>query len=186
MIAFEDEQLVTNATNNTRTIATPTTIAAAILFMTPMLACATSGDARRGKNAAYDAEFATVYNAVLASLRDRYPRFAEDVANRTVRTARHPIRFANRADGNDRVRKYYARFDIVVSRDKPLHVTIRGHAYEWREGAVPVALTGAATPAWLQARVDALYAAIYHRLKRYDVTSCLLRSKNLASTRHKL
>jgi len=67
-------------------------------------------------------------------------------------------------------KRYFVRFDVSVVGGRPWRVRVIGHASEWDPGmAVPNELHGAALPAWLPGRVDALTVEIYRRLKSVAV-----------------
>jgi hypothetical protein len=67
-------------------------------------------------------------------------------------------------------KRYFIRFDVSVLGGRPWRVKIQGHAAEWEPGAaLPVEMLGAAKPAWLDGRNEALLLAIYKRMKAYAV-----------------
>ena len=67
-------------------------------------------------------------------------------------------------------KRFFIRFDVTVLGGRPWRVKVIGHASEWEPGAaLPVELSGAARPPWLDGRTDALIHAIYKRIKRHAV-----------------
>lgn len=164
-----------------------------------MLACAACAvskkDVQKAKSSGYKADFSVVYNAALAETRARYPRLRENANRGLIKTAWHVMRVTRSntddrsvsaqqrgaqaaANGNQRNQfgvsaqqheRFFIRFDIHVVGGDPWVVRITGRAQKWRIGEVAVDLKGADEPHWLKGRVDALYVAIYQRLRKYAV-----------------
>ncbi|MEZ4368018.1 MAG: hypothetical protein R2939_17320 [Kofleriaceae bacterium] len=155
-------------------------------------ACGNKSEVRRARASLYDADFASVYNAAVAAVRESYPDFDEDATTGKIRTAWRQVQFTTQSDdprarGADPTlqsgtgtglsttealgsKRYFARFDVTVAGERPWRVRVVGHASEWASGnAEPTTLRGAATPSWLPGREDALVVAIYRRLKEYAV-----------------
>jgi hypothetical protein len=153
--------------------------------------CPDRAQIRTARSSGYMTDFAKVYSEALAVLTDLYPTLTENASAGVIRTAWHHVPISS--DNNDSAaptqnatatggtgaignttsatghKTYFCRFDVYVVGGKPWRVRIDGYASEWDAGAVPAPLKGAAIPSWLKGRVDALYVAIYKRLKGYAV-----------------
>jgi hypothetical protein len=153
--------------------------------------CPNRAEIRNARSSGYMTDFAKVYSEALSVLTDLYPTLTENAAAGVIRTAWHHVPIssdnsdsatqtnANTATGGTGAlgntasatgrKTYFVRFDVYVVGGKPWRVRVDGYASEWDAGAVPAPLKGAAIPSWLKGRVDALYVAIYKRLKGYAV-----------------
>lgn len=161
-------------------------------------ACASNRDVKKARNSVYDTEFANVYSAVVAAVRDAYPTFDENPDTGVVKTAWHQVKYSNpgaddpksaqvadRASGAGAAsptasamgynpslakRLYFIRFDVTVVGVRPWRVRVVGTASELRPGdSLPSDLKGDAIPHWLAGRTDALTVSIYRRLKSYAI-----------------
>jgi hypothetical protein len=173
------------------------TFLAAIIWAT---GCTThKTEVETAKKSLYDAEFTVVYTAALEATRESYPNIEDASGHGAIKTAWHPVSYANNQDdmtnprlanaqgGNPGARgmagaasagmptrlatkRYLIRFDISVAGGRPWRLKVVGHAGESERGAeLPTELHGPARPAWLEARTDALVYAIYERIKKYAV-----------------
>lgn len=143
----------------------------------------------------YDADFAVVYSAVVAAVRELYPRYEDDPGRGVVKTAWHQVKYTDPgADDPKSVqardqtagvgaaspnaglgynpslarRINFIRFDVYVGGGRPWRVRVVGTASQQEPGnALPTPLSGAAKPHWLPGRTDALVVAIHRRLKTY-------------------
>ena len=141
---------------------------------------------------------AIVYSAALDVTRDLYPQLNDAPGPGKISTAWHQVQYGNNQDdlSNQRTiaagqgvqpglgqgarmagvptrlayKRYFIRFDIHVMGGRPWRVKVVGHASEWDPGAaMPSELKGAQRPPWLDGRIDALYVAIYKRIKQFAV-----------------
>ena len=154
--------------------------------------CATSKkDVAHARSSVYDADFAVVYSAALAAVRDKYPTSDEDPVKGTIRTAWHQVAASRPGEDPTQVvardpsgvtgsgggftgatgtalERTFVRFDVSVLGGRPWRVKVVGRASKWEPGnAVPVELRGADAPAWLEGRTDSLVVAIHERLASY-------------------
>lgn len=163
------------------------------------LGCGSRAEVARAKHSLYDTEFAIVYSAALDATRKLYPSLDDNPGAGAIKTAWHQVSYANTQDDLSGSRtlasgstggigstsasqqvgmptrlaykRFFIRFDVTVLGGRPWRVKVIGHAAEWEPGAaLPVDLTGAAKPPWLDGRTDALTLAIYKRMKRHAVT----------------
>ncbi|MBX3162778.1 MAG: hypothetical protein KF773_42845 [Deltaproteobacteria bacterium] len=162
-------------------------------------ACSNRKEVETAKRSLYDIDFAIVYNAALEATRELYPKIDDVPGTGAVRTAWHQVQYANNQDdlANQRTvaqgqgmptgtvtqaqaqagvptrlayKRYFIRFDVIVTGGRPWRVKVVGHASEWEPGAaLPVELFGPAKPHWLEGRTDALTLAIYKRIRPYAV-----------------
>lgn len=147
------------------------------------------------KSSVYDAEFAVVYSAAVAAVRELYPRVEEDASTGVIKTAWHQVKYNDPGADDPKsvqsrdqtagvgtaspssgigynpslARKLnFIRFDVHVAGGRPWRVRVVGTASQLEPGnALPTELKGAAKPHWLPGRVDALTVAIHRRLKKY-------------------
>ncbi len=167
---------------------------AALIFT----ACSNKKEAEYAKRSLYDTDFAIVYSAALDVTRDLYPQLNDAPGPGKISTAWHQVQYGNNQDdlSNQRTiaagqgvqpglgqgarmagvptrlayKRYFIRFDIHVMGGRPWRVKVVGHASEWDPGAaMPSELKGAQRPPWLDGRIDALYVAIYKRIKQFAV-----------------
>jgi hypothetical protein len=117
------------------------------------------------KKSLYDAEFTVVYTAALEATRESYPNIEDAPGPGAIKTAWHPVSFANNQDDmtnpqtlanaqgiNSRAvgspgaasagmptrlayKRYFIRFDISVAGGRPWRLKVVGHAAEWEPGA---------------------------------------------------
>jgi hypothetical protein len=145
---------------------------------------ASAREARSARTQAYDADYAVVYNQVVAAVAADYPDFlAEDAGQGEIRTPWFPVGLVSEpgasagASGRGGVQdappaRFYVRFDIEVTGGRPWRVRVRGQASSWQLGEpMPVVLAGPKEPPWLQGRIDALQVAIHRRLARHAVAA---------------
>lgn len=141
---------------------------------------ASAREARSARAVAYDADYAVVYNQVVAAVAADYPDFlAENAVQGEIRTpwfpvglVREPAAGARRRSGVEGASsaRFYVRFDITVTGGRPWRVHVRGQASAWTLGEpTPVVLDGPEEPPWLQGRIDALQVDIHRRLARHAV-----------------
>ncbi|HUQ04365.1 MAG TPA: hypothetical protein VM261_17820 [Kofleriaceae bacterium] len=152
-------------------------------------------EADEAKRSVYDAEFAIVFSAAVAAVRELYPRVEEDPSTGVIKTAWHQVKYNDPgADDPKSVqsrdqtagvgaaspggalgynpslarRVNFIRFDVHVAGGRPWRVRVVGTASQLEPGnALPTELRGASKPHWLPGRVDALTVAIHRRLKKY-------------------
>jgi hypothetical protein len=152
-------------------------------------------EADEAKRSVYDAEFAVVFSAAVAAVRELYPRVEEDPATGVIKTAWHQVKYNDPgADDPKSVqsrdqtagvgvaspggalgynpslarRVSFIRFDVHVAGGRPWRVRVVGTASQLEPGnALPTELRGASKPHWLPGRVDALTIAIHRRLRKY-------------------
>lgn len=174
-----------------------TSSVAALIAIGPAGCGANPKEAAEARSSLYDADFAIVYSAAVASVRDLYPDFRDDPAAGRISTTWHQVKYsdpgaddpksqqvADRASGNNATspgeggqyginptyvrRTNFIRFDVMVSGGRPWRVKVKGAASQLEPGnAVPSELRGADEPHWLAGRTDELVIAIHRRLKRY-------------------
>ena len=166
------------------------------LALTASPGCATSKkEAAEARASLYDADFAIVYSAAVASVRDLYPDYRDDPGTGKISTTWHQVKYsdpgaddpksqqiADRAaagssgTGNpgyglnpNQVRRVnFIRFDVTVTGGRPWRVRVRGAASQLIPGnALPTELRGGDEPHWLAGRTDELVVAIHRRLKKY-------------------
>ena len=143
---------------------------------------ASAREARSARAVAYDADYALVFNQVMAAVAADYPDFvAEDAGQGEIRTPWFPVGLVSEpgasagASGRGGVEeaaptRFYVRFDIEVTGSRPWRVHVRGQASSWQLGEpMPVVLDGPEEPSWLQGRIDALQVEIHRRLARHAV-----------------
>lgn len=168
---------------------------ATIVLAFALAACSNKKDIEHARHSAYDAEFATVYQAALQATRELYSNTEDFPGTGSIKTAWHQVQYASTQDdlSNPRTvqssqmggaaamspaaaaggmptrlayKRYFIRFDISVAGGRPWRVKVVGHAAEWDPGnAMPTELHGLARPPWLDGRTEALQVAIYKRLK---------------------
>jgi hypothetical protein len=162
----------------------------ALAVLSLLAACTGKKEIRAAKSSAYDADFAIVYSQTLDAVRDLYPSLDDNPATGTIHTAWHQVQFSNNADdprqvqrqnqiggdpnamrpGGSIYKRHFIRFDVAVTGGRPWRVRVVARASEWEPGnALPTELRGAATPAWLPGRRDALIVSIYRRLRQYAI-----------------
>ena len=150
-------------------------------------------EAAEARSSLYDADFALVYSASVAAVRDLYPDYRDDPAAGRIATSWHQVKYtdpgaddpksqavADRATGAATAtgtfggptsvvrRTNFIRFDVLVSGGRPWRVKVKGVASQLVPGdALPTELHGAAEPHWLAGRTDALVVSIHRRLKKY-------------------
>lgn len=152
-------------------------------------------EVEKAKTSVYDAEFAIVFSAAVAAIRELYPRVEEDARTGVIKTAWHQVKFNDPgADDPKSVRSRdqtagvgaaspggalghnpslarrvnFIRFDVHVAGGRPWRVRVIGTASQLEPGnALPTELRGANKPHWLPGRVDALTVAIHRRLSKY-------------------
>lgn len=168
------------------------------VFASLATACGNKKEVEYAKRSVYDADFAIVYQAALEVTRQLYPTLNDNPGPGKISTAWHQVSYANNQNdlSNQRTlsqqqgvqqnasagqqmagvptrlayKRYYIRFDVSVIGGRPWRVKVHGIASEWDPGAaMPTQLRGAARPAWLDGRIDALTVAIYKRLKKVAV-----------------
>jgi hypothetical protein len=160
-------------------------------------ACGNKAEVARAKRSIYDTDFAIVYGKTLEATREIYDRTEDNPKSGAIKTAWHQVTYATNpedvqggrslAAGATPVtnspaaaqagmptrlayKRYFVRFDVVVSGGRPWRVKVVGHASEWEPGAaLPVELTGPARPPWLDGRTDALILAIHKKLRGFAV-----------------
>jgi hypothetical protein len=162
-------------------------------------ACGGKQDLKTARRSGYDTDFAVVYNAALNATRDLYPTLDDNPGPGMIRTAWHSVSYGNNQDdlSNQRTmaagqgynpnaltpgtagvgmptrlayKRFFIRFDVSVVGGRPWRVKVVGHASEWEPGnALPTELHGAARPAWLDGRTDALTVSIYKRIKKFAI-----------------
>ncbi len=145
---------------------------------------ASAREARTARTVAYDADYALVFNQVMAAVAADYPDFvAENAGQGEIRTPWFPVGLVSEpgasagASGRGAVTeeaptRFYVRFDIEVTGGRPWRVHVRGQASSWQIGEpMPVVLHGPGEPPWLQGRIDALQVEIHRRLARHAVTA---------------
>lgn len=166
----------------------------AVSLALAIAACVNRTEINTARRSVYDADFAHVYNAAVQTVRAQYPRFVEDPAVGKISTEWQIVNFTNQADdprsrsggmagglggttggtgtsplgATDAMgtKRFYVRFDVSVSSQRPYRVRVLGHAAEWRAGDAKASpLRGASVPSWLPAREDALVVGIYRALK---------------------
>ncbi len=160
-------------------------------------ACSSRKEAAEARASLYDAEFAVVYTAVVAAVRDLYPNYDDNPAAGKVSTVWHQVKFtdpgaddpksqaqSDRAQGlgeatsagggaaglqPNRVRRLdFIRFDVLVSGGRPWRVKVHGTAARLEPGnAMPSELRGADEPHWLVGRSEELLVKIHRKLKPY-------------------
>lgn len=159
--------------------------------------CVNKTEVNTARRSVYDTDFSRVYNAAVDAVREQVPQFDEDPSLGKISSAWRQVQFSNQADDprsrssdptatfngggggtplssteSINSRRYFIRFDVTVSGQRPWRVRVLGHASEWRAGDnEPTPMRGAAVPPWLPAREDALVVAIYRRLKAYAVAA---------------
>lgn len=158
---------------------------AAVVVGVAVAGCGASArEARSARAVAYDADYALVFNQVMAAVAADYPDFvAENAGQGEIRTPWFPVGLVSEpgasagASGRGGVEeaaptRFYVRFDIEVTGSRPWRVHVRGEASSWQLGEpMPVVLHGPEEPPWLQGRIDALQVAIHRRLARHAVTA---------------
>lgn len=149
-------------------------------------------EARSARAQAYDADYAEVYNQVMAAVAEDYPDFvAENAGQGEIRTPWFPVGLVSEPGASPRASpgasigasgrggveeapptRFYVRFDIQVTGGRPWRVHVRGQASAWELGQpLPEVLDGPEEPPWLQGRIDALQVAIHRRLARHAVAA---------------
>lgn len=170
-----------------------TTFAICVLGLLLVGACAASAaEVKRARQSGYEADFATVYSETLAVVLELYPHTTERSRTGLIQTAWHLISMQTGSSdnsspqgsqvGNTRTssngigqtapsdrKHYFVRFRVLVFGGKPWRIRIEGEASEKSAGDVPMVLKGAEVPPWLKGRIDAMYVAIYKRLKQHAV-----------------
>jgi hypothetical protein len=160
--------------------------------------CGPKGDVNQARRSFYDTDFAVVYNATLAVMRDQYPDLQDFPSQGRISTAWKQVQYSNTgfedpksiqaqdralglnpdSNGGNRMtapssiayKRYFVRFDVTVAGGRPWRIKVVGHAQEWEPGnAQPVDLKGAAAPHWLAGRTDSLVLAIHNKLKQYAI-----------------
>lgn len=116
------------------------------------------------KHSLYDADFATVYSAVMEATRALYPNIDDSPNKGKVATAWHQVQYSNEAESDlpsqqtyspttrqvggagspassmaglpTRLssKRYFIRFDINIMGGRPWRVKVVGHASEWDTG----------------------------------------------------
>lgn len=157
--------------------------------------CMNKKEVAEARASVYDAEFAVVFSAAVAAVRELYPRLDEDAATGVIKTAWHQVKFSDPgADDPKSVqardqtagvgtaspntglgynpslarRLTFIRFDVTVAGGRPWRIRVVGTASQLEPGnALPTELKGAARPHWLAGRTDALTVAIHRRLKSH-------------------
>lgn len=142
---------------------------------------ASAREARSARSVAYDADYALVYNQVVAAVAAEYPDFlAENAVQGEIRTPWFPVGLArepgasagasSRGGVASAPERFYVRFDISVTGPRPWRVHVRGQASSWELGAPrPEVIEGPEEPPWLQGRIDGLQIAIHRRLARHAI-----------------
>jgi hypothetical protein len=173
-------------------IARPAMVALAVALAT---GCgASKKEVAEARASVYDADFAIVYSAAVASVRDLYPDYRDDPAAGRISTSWHQVKYsdpgaddpksqqvADRAQGintsspggqyginpNSTRRLTFIRFDVTVTGGRPWRVRVKGVASALVPGnALPTELRGADEPHWLRGRTDELMVSVHRRLKK--------------------
>lgn len=176
---------------------TRSTFAFAVVACLAAAACVNRSEVNTARRSIYDTDFSRVYNAAVDAVREQVPQFDEDPSLGKISSAWRQVQFSNQADDprskssdptanfngggggsplssteSINSRRYFVRFDVTVSGQRPWRVRVLGHASEWRAGDnEPTPMRGAAVPPWLPAREDALVVSIYRRLKAYAIAA---------------
>ncbi len=160
-----------------------------------LTACLSKKEIEEAKVSSYDTEFAVVFEAAAAAVREPYPNVTENQQKGLVSTSWHQVYLAGDATdpsaaqassrtpggshmpssalpGDSALKRYFIRFDVTVAGGRPWRVRIVGHAAQWDSGnAVPTELRGAARPRWLENRTEALLVDIHRKLKKFAVNT---------------
>jgi hypothetical protein len=150
----------------------------------------------RAKDVAYQADFAVVWNAVVAAVRRDYPDIAaEDATKGVIVTQWHPVgeRTSDEIEdqggsgssgsggagttgipGQPRIKGAQVfRVRVNVKRGgPPWQVSVEGEAARYEPGMtmlMPYQRDAIDEPKWVQPRIDRLYVAIYEQLEKYAV-----------------
>ena len=181
-----------------RALARPLWAAVATSAALVSVGCAANRkEAAEARASLYDADFAIVYSAAVAAVRDLYPDYHDDPGAGRISTSWHQVKYtdpgaddpktqqvADRAAGNNAttpgaggqyginpnyVRKTsFIRFDVTVAGGRPWRIKVKGAASQLEPGnALPTELRGADEPHWLGGRTDELVIKIHRRLKQY-------------------
>lgn len=157
-------------------------------------------DVEAARNSAFDADFAVIYSAAIEATRKSYPNLEDAPGRGAIKTAWHQVSNANTEDDLSNsptlangpgiaaqnqnaanqaasgmptrlaYKRFFIRFDVVVTGGRPWRLKVVGHAAMWEPGAAePSELHGAARPSWLESRTDALTSSIYSKIKAYAV-----------------
>ena len=182
-----------------RSIAATLAAIVASAFLATAGCGATHKEAATARRSLYDADFALVYSAAVASVRALYPDYKDDPAAGKISTVWHQVKYtdpgaddpksqqvADRASGVNATgaagqygagpssarRTNFIRFDVTVTGGRPWRVRVRGSASQLVPGnALPSELRGADEPHWLGGRTDELVVAIHRRLKKYAMVA---------------
>ncbi len=186
---------IMNDFRSCRVIAAAMSLAGLVSLAVASAACVNKKEVAEAKSSVYDAEFAIVYSAAVAAVRDLYPRLDEDPSIGVIKTAWHQVKYNDPgADDPKSVqsrdqtagvggaspntglgynpslarRVTFIRFDVHVGGGRPWRVRVIGTASQLEPGnALPTDMKGAAKPHWLAGRTDALTVAIHRRLKKF-------------------
>lgn len=156
--------------------------------------CPKAKEAAEARASLYDADFAIVYSAAVAAVRELYPEYRDDPAAGRVATVWHQVKYSDpgaadpksqamsdrvqdpQGSGNaqaginpNRTRRLnFIRFDVIVAGGRPWRVKVKGAAAQLEPGnALPTEMHGADEPHWLAGRTDELVVRIHRKLKRY-------------------
>ncbi len=159
--------------------------------------CKNKRELHSARTSVYDTDFAIVFSAALAAVREAYANTDDFPHNGIIKTAWHQVSYGNTQDDltNPRTvaqaqgvqrgmsqqsaaatgvptrlafKRHFVRFDVSVVGGRPWRVKVSGHAAEWDPGnAMPTELRGAARPPWLDGRIETLQISIYRRIKQF-------------------
>lgn len=151
---------------------------AAALAALVALACGPSAnEIRRARSVAYQTEFALVWNAVLGSVLEEYPRLVdEDPVRGRLKTDWHLVeRVRSEGSSGAETSQVGGRFFhmlVEIKGGPPWTVHIKGEAAEYKPGMamiVPYKRGSADEPPWVEARIDKMYLKIFRRLEPYAI-----------------
>ncbi len=174
------------------------TIHVAIVVAMLVAGCKNKKEVHAAKHSAYDAEFAVVFSAALAAVRDQYKVVDDFPQNALIKTAWQEVSLGNSQDelANPRTlsagqgvpaggapmgtgtgvptrlayKRQFIRFEVTVVGGRPWRVKVMGTAAEWDPGnAMPTELRGPARPPWLDGRIESLQVAIYRKIRQHAV-----------------
>jgi hypothetical protein len=150
---------------------------AALLVLFPALAaCGPNVSlARAQEESVYDTEYAAVWNAAMASIREEYPRLAVvDAVKGNLVSDWHLIervgddQMSAEGRGLQQGGRYFRMMAFIRPGGPPWKVEIDGEAALFRPGMAmitPYRHDGADEPPWVKVRIDKVRARFYQRLQ---------------------
>ncbi|MSP16637.1 MAG: hypothetical protein EXR73_08515 [Myxococcales bacterium] len=153
----------------------PRAAAALALALALLLAgCAPSGQQiRRARSVEYTAEYARVWNAVVAAVRAHYPRLVvEDAIRGRLRTDWHLIERVPAVEADQPDGGKFFRVDVAVRGfpTGPWRVEVDGEAAEYKPNLaliIPFVHGVADEPTWVGPRIDRVHVDVLKKLEQY-------------------